>query len=73
MGGVDTNDQMMAYHNLSRKSYRCWMPIFLDLLKQTIVNAWILEQYQPDVKRRGQKEFRIELYKTLVGILQDWL
>eukprot|EP00795_Rhopilema_esculentum_P005786 gene5786-11074_t len=67
MGGVDTNDQMIAYQNLSRKSYRWWVPIFLDLFKQAIVNAWILEQYQPDAKKRGQKEFRIELFQSLVG------
>ena len=67
MGGVDTNDQMMAYHNLSRRSYRWWLPIFFDLFKQAVVNAWIIEQFQPDALKRGQKEFRIELYQGLIG------
>ena len=67
MGGVDTNDQMMSYQNFSRKSYRWWMPIFFDLLKQAIVNAWILQQFQPNAKKRGQKDFRIELSKNLIG------
>ena len=67
MGGVDTNDQMMTYNNLSRKAYRWWLPIFLDLFKQSIVNAWILKQHQPNQKKQSQKQFRIELFQVLVG------
>ena len=67
MGGVDTNDQMMAYNNLSRESYRWWLPIFFDLFKQSIVNAWILKQQQPSAAKQTQKQFRIELFQGLVG------
>eukprot|EP00795_Rhopilema_esculentum_P017028 gene17028-8536_t len=38
-----------------------------SMSKQAIVYAWILEQYHPDAKKRGQKEFRIELFQSLVG------
>ena len=67
MGGVDTNDQMLSYDNLSRKTYRWWMPIFLDLFKQAVVNAWIIERSHKNAAARSQKDFRIELYKGLIG------
>eukprot|EP00795_Rhopilema_esculentum_P016150 gene16150-7515_t len=58
MGGVDTNDQTLSYDNLSRKSYRWWLPIFLELFKQGIVNAWILQSAQPNSRKRGLKSFQ---------------
>jgi len=40
---------------------------FFDLLKEAIVNTWILQQFQPNTKNSSQKEFRIDLSKNLNG------
>ncbi|XP_065068496.1 piggyBac transposable element-derived protein 4-like [Rhopilema esculentum] len=62
MGGVDTNDQLIAYNSMSRKTYRWWLPIFFDMLKEAVVNAWIIQKNQPNAMKIGQKEFRVELF-----------
>ena len=67
MDGVDTNDQLLSCQHLSRTSYRCWMPIFFDILKQAIVTAQILRQLQQNTKICGLNKFYIELSKNLIG------
>jgi len=44
---------------------------FFDLLKEAIVNTWILQQFQPNTKNSSQKEFRIDLSKTSMAHFQQ--
>ena len=43
------------------------MPLLFNLFQQAIINAWTLEQHQPDAQKRAQKDFRAELFQNLVG------
>ena len=63
MGGVDTNDQMMSYQNFPGNLTDGGCLSFLDLLNQAIVNAWILQQFQPNAKNVAKRIFELNFQK----------
>jgi hypothetical protein len=54
MNWVDRSDQMLAYHNVSRKCKRWWKTLFFHLIEIAIVNSFIFLQHyraeNPDVE-----------------------
>ena len=46
MNGVDTSDQMLACHNISRKCYCWWKTLLFHLIDIAVVNSFLLfERY----------------------------
>ena len=77
MNGVDRSDQMLAYHNVSRKCYRWWKILFFHLVDMAVVNSFLLFQnyrsQKPEVEalqRRANyclRDFREALVRQILG------
>lgn len=67
MGGVDTNEQLLANTPSLRKSKKWYHLIAFHYLDSAIVNAWIMEKSQPGKKQRRLVDFKAELVQELIG------
>ena len=64
MNAVDRSDQMLAYHNVSRKCYRWWKTLFFHLIDIAVVNSFILfQKYRAQHPDRGLK--RVKKYSIV--------
>ena len=73
MGGVDTHDQLLANTPSLRKSRKWYHPIVFHYLDSAIVNAWILEKFQPDSDNHNKRliDFKIEIIQELIGFFSS--
>jgi len=67
MGGVDLGDQLRGAYSVSNKSRKWWRYLLWFCVDISIVNAYILKSLSPNQTRETQLEFRVELYKNLIG------
>jgi len=55
MGGVDKSDQLLAYHNVLRKTVRYWKTLFYHMVDIASVNAHLLYNYAASMSRLKTK------------------
>ena len=69
---VDTFDKLLAYHNLYRKSFKWWKPIFAYLLLVCMLNAYIIykkvleKNAKEKIKPLNREEFILSIAESLV-------
>ena len=80
MNAVDRSDQMLTYHNVSRKCYQWWKTLFFHLIDMAIVNGFLLFQQHrasnpdnPALHRKSQYsmvDFREEIVRQICGLAE---
>ena len=67
MGGVDKNDQMKSYYQISVTGKKWWTRLLFDLVDRAIYNGLVLHNESPNHRKKDLKTFRNELAKDLMG------
>ena len=67
MGGVDKNDQMKSYYQISVSGKKWWTRLLFDLIDRAIYNSLILHNESPNHGKKDRKSFRLDLVKDLIG------
>ena len=66
MGGVDKNDQMKSYYQISVTGKKWWTRLLFDLIDRAIYNSLVLHNESPNHRKKDLKTFQNELAKDLV-------
>ena len=67
MGDVDLSDQHIAYYHPNIKCQRNWIPMFIQTLSMTRVNAYIVHKEHFKKDSFGHKEFTLEIVKHFMS------
>ena len=77
MNGVDKSDQMLSYHNISRKCIRWWKTLFFHLIDIAVANSFILfQRYRAEHSEvealRRQSKYSVGFREALVRQIVGW-
>ena len=77
MGGVDLQDQMIAFYRMSFKSKKYYQRMIFHLFDMTVVNAWMLYRRDaqdlgiPVSKQSGLSAFKLNVAFSLMKAGKD--
>jgi hypothetical protein len=67
MGGVDLVNQFREAYETHKPSFKNWWPLFYWLIDLACVNSYRLHKLHTGKKSLTQLQFRVELYRKLLG------
>ena len=65
MGGVDLADQRISYYHPNLRSYRNWIPMFLQIISLVRNNSYLVYRANTE-KPVSHKEFTLNMVETLL-------
>ena len=65
MGGVDLADQRISYYHPNLRSYRNWIPMFLQIISLVRNNSYLVYRANTE-KPMSYKEFTLNMVETLL-------
>ncbi|XP_046828833.1 uncharacterized protein LOC124428616 [Vespa crabro] len=72
MNGIDRKDQMLFYYSCSRKTFKCYIKLWIHLVETLVFNSFNLyKTYSPTIRTLSFNEYRLEILKNLIGNPRD--